>query len=352
MAYGKYLGVRIINALVVLVVVIFIISALFNKVAEDQLRVEIEERVRGETRNNLAFMRMDAEGQRNFIETRRNYYIGIYGLDKSYTERVLGRTKDTLTLDFGKAHVLKSPTGSKNVSTMIKEVLPRSILLFTTAGIIYTIMGILVGLKSAQRAGSSMDKGISIFALITLSLPMWWVGMIFILLFAFKLQWFPASSYPLPQYENFFQYAGGVLYRMFLPLITIVFVSFGAWAYTSRNLVIGILQEDFVMVARAKGVPERKVIYGHVLRAAAPSIVTLTIFTLLASLGGAIITESVFNWPGMGRLYWSAIQMNELPVIMGLTFVNVFLYLFAMVLADLVYGYLDPRIKVGISGRV
>ncbi|HEB37152.1 MAG TPA: ABC transporter permease, partial [Thermoplasmatales archaeon] len=137
-----------------------------------------------------------------------------------------------------------------------------------------------------------------------------------------------------------------------LPLITIVFVSFGGWAYTSRNLVIGILQEDFVRVARAKGVPERKVIYGHVLRAAAPSIVTLTIFTLLGSIGGAIITESVFNWPGMGRLYWTAIQMNEITIIMGLTFVTVFLYLFGMVFADLIYGYLDPRIKVGVSGRM
>ena len=351
MAYGRYLALRIINALIVLVVVIFVISALFNKVAEDQLKITIEEQVRGETRNPT-FARMSAEKQKEFIAQRKEYYIHVYGLDKSYIQRVMDRTKDTLTLQFGKAHELRSPTGSKEVSTIIKEVLPRSILLFTTAGIIYSIIGILVGLKSAQRAGSPLDKGISIFALVSLSLPMWWVGMIFILIFAFKLGWFPASSYPLPQYENLLQYIGGVLYKMALPLITIVFVNFGGWAYTSRNLVIGILQEDFVMVARAKGVPERKVIYGHVLRAAAPSIVTLTIFTLLGSLGGAIITETVFNWPGMGRLYWAAIQMNEIPVIMGLTFVNIFLYLFAMVLADLVYGYLDPRIKVGVSGRV
>jgi len=351
MAYGKYLVVRLLNALVVLIIVIFVISALFNKVAEEQLTVQIEENIRAATRDP-AFARMSEAKQKEFIENRREYYIQMHGLDKSYVERVFGRTINTLTLDFGKSHRLPSPTGSKEVSTIIKEVLPRSILLFTTAGIIYSVIGILVGLKSAQRAGSSLDKGISIFALITLSLPMWWVGMIFILLFAFKLQWFPASSFPLPQYENFFQYAGGVLYKMFLPLITIVFVSFGAWAYTSRNLVIGILQEDFVMVARAKGVPERKVIYGHVLRAAAPSIVTLTIFTLLGSIGGAIITESVFNWPGMGRLYWSAIQMNEISIIMGLTFVTVFLYLFGMVFADLVYGYLDPRIKVGVSGKI
>ncbi|HIP75450.1 MAG TPA: ABC transporter permease, partial [Thermococcus paralvinellae] len=103
--------------------------------------------------------------------------------------------------------------------------------------------------------------------------------------------------------------------------------------------------------ARAKGVPERKVIYGHALRAAAPPIITMTIFSLLGSLGGAIITEGVFNWPGMGRLYWTALQQNETRLLMGVTFVTVALYLISMILADLAYGYLDPRVKVGASQR-
>ncbi|MEA1993921.1 MAG: ABC transporter permease [Euryarchaeota archaeon] len=351
MAYGKYFGLRVLNAILVLVVVMFIISALFNTVMEDRQRVTVRETVAAESRDP-SIAQMSAKEREEWVKNRIEYYTELYGLDDPYLEKVITRTKNTLTLKLGVSHKLPAPSGSKKVTDIILGYLPRSILLFTTAAMIYSIIGIFLGLKAAQRAGSSLDKGISVFGLLTRSLPMWWIGMLFILLFAFELDWFPASSYPLPQYENFFQYAGGVLYKMILPLVTIVFVSFGGWAYTSRNLVIGILQEDYIMVARAKGVPERKVIYGHVLRAAAPSIVTLTIFTFLGTLGGAIITESVFNWPGMGRLYWAALQMDEIEVIMGLTLVTVFLYLAGMVLADLIYGYLDPRVKVGASQNV
>jgi peptide/nickel transport system permease protein len=138
---------------------------------------------------------------------------------------------------------------------------------------------------------------------------------------------------------------------MALPLATVVFVSFGAWTYITRNIVVGTLQEDFVMAARAKGLPERKILYGHVLRTASPPIVTMSILSLLSSLGGAIITESVFTWPGMGRLYWIALQQGDLRVLLGLTFVTTFIFVVAMVLVDLVYGFLDPRVKVGMLHR-
>jgi peptide/nickel transport system permease protein len=142
-----------------------------------------------------------------------------------------------------------------------------------------------------------------------------------------------------------------LLWHMALPLATVVFVSFGAWTYITRNIVVGTLQEDFVMAARAKGLPERKIIYGHVLRSASPPIVTMSILSLIGSLGGAIITESVFTWPGMGRLYWIALQQGDLRVLLGLTFITTFIFVVAMVLVDLVYGFLDPRVKVGMMRR-
>ena len=136
---------------------------------------------------------------------------------------------------------------------------------------------------------------------------------------------------------------------MTLPLLTIVTVSFGGWAWIIRNIMIGTLQEDYILVARAKGVPERKVIYGHALRASAPPIVTMVIFALLGSMSGAIITEVVFNWPGMGRLYWTAITQNAVNLVVGLTYIFTLLYLLSMILADLMYAWLDPRVKVGAS---
>ncbi len=121
--------------------------------------------------------------------------------------------------------------------------------------------------------------------------------MMFLLIFAFKLGWFPLSSMFDPQLTGW-AHIKDVLWKLALPVITYVFVAFGGWAWTTRNIMIGTLQEDFIMAARAKGVPERKIIYGHALRAAAPPpIVTMIIFSLLGSLGGAIISELVFNYP-------------------------------------------------------
>ncbi|RLI13824.1 ABC transporter permease, partial [Candidatus Bathyarchaeota archaeon] len=101
----------------------------------------------------------------------------------------------------------------------------------------------------------------------------------------------------------------------------------------------------------AKGLPERKVLYGHVLRTASPSIVTMSILSLLGSLGGAIITESVFTWPGMGTLYWMCLLSGDVEVLLAVTYVLTLLYLIAMVLADLLYGLLDPRVRVGMMAR-
>ena len=105
------------------------------------------------------------------------------------------------------------------------------------------------------------------------------------------------------------------------------------------------MQEDFVTTARAKGVPERKVIYGHVLRAASPPIVTMSAFGIIGSFFGAIISETVFQWPGMGQLYWTAINVNDTSVVMAVTYASVFLIILVKFTLDLIYGILDPRVK-------
>jgi peptide/nickel transport system permease protein len=170
-----------------------------------------------------------------------------------------------------------------------------------------------------------------------------------------KITWVIAIPQVLPPIEIVFTGVTAqildLLWHMALPLATVVFVSFGAWTYITRNIVVGTLQEDFVMAARAKGLPERKILYGHVLRTASPPIVTMSILSLIGSLGGAIITESVFTWPGMGRLYWIALQQGDLRVLLGLTFITTFIFVIAMVLVDLIYGFLDPRVKVGSLRR-
>ncbi len=173
--------------------------------------------------------------------------------------------------------------------------------------------------------------------------------MLFIFYFSYTLEIFPSGGMvSIPPPEDPIAYALDVMYHLALPLITFVFVNFGGWSYATRSIVLNVLTEDFVNTARAKGLPERKILYGHVLRSASPPIVTSTTLAILGSIGGAIITEAVFNWPGLGRLFYVAILNGDMPVVLGLTYISTFLYVFAVLVLDFVYMILDPRVRVGI----
>jgi peptide/nickel transport system permease protein len=182
------------------------------------------------------------------------------------------------------------------------------------------------------------------FAVISSSFPVWWVGMLMIFLFAFTYQIFPARATPtLPLTDP--GYIGALLYHMTLPLITIVLIGFGSWAYLVRNFMVGTMQEDFITAKKIIGIDKKKIVYKHALKNAAPPIITILALSLSGSLGGAIITEAVFDWPGMGRLYFEAISVMDLPVIIGATYVLTLLFLISIFVADLLYGYFDPRVK-------
>ena len=134
---------------------------------------------------------------------------------------------------------------------------------------------------------------------------------------------------------------------MALPVITISLIGFGAWAYLVRNFMVGVLQEDYITAKKIMGISKRKIIYKHALKNAAPPIVTILALSLSGSLGGAIITEAVFDWPGMGRLYFDAIGVMDLPIIIGATYILTVLFLISIFIADLLYGYFDPRVRRG-----
>jgi peptide/nickel transport system permease protein len=166
--------------------------------------------------------------------------------------------------------------------------------------------------------------------------------MIFVFSFSYNL--FPARATPTiaPTEPG---YVVALLYHMTLPLITIVLIGFGTWAYLVRNFMVGIMHEDFIFVKKAIGIRQSKIVFGSALKNAAPPIVTVLALSMSGSLGGAIITEAVFDWPGMGRLYFEAINVMDLPVIIGATYVLTAFFLISIFVADLLYGYLDPRIR-------
>ena len=281
-----------------------------------------------------------------FVQAQIDQRIKALGLDNPwYSPQRIGFTMyKILILDFGNATFLTSDSGSSNVGEILLEKIPRTVLLFTTATIIISMIGIFLGALSGSKVGSVVDRLTSTFAVISSSFPVWWIGMLMIFLFAFTYHIFPARATPsiLPSEPG---YIVALLYHMALPLITIVIIGFGSWAYLVRNFMVGTMQEDFITAKKAIGIKKNKIIYRHALKNAAPPIVTILALSLSGSLGGAIITEAVFDWPGMGRLYFEAISVMDLPIIIGATYVLTVLFLISIFIADLLYGYFDPRVK-------
>jgi len=347
----KYLIFRTFQALVTLGIVILILSSLFNSMSEEQLQTRVRQQVTAQIRNNPNLQQLSENELNEWRENEISKLRDRWGLDQPVWQRIFVDAWDRMRLNFGQSYIITGPGGSRQVMDIIMARLPRTMLLFTTAAVIYVLLGLVVGLKAAQVAGGKLDKFLSIFGMTSSSMPMWWLGMLAILIFAYQLGWFPSTALPLPQTTGFSYYIG-VLYRIALPLATIVFNLFGARAWVTRNIVTDVLQDDYIMAARAKGVPERKVIYGHTLRTAAPPVVTSALLTLLMSIGGAMITEVVFNWPGLGLLTTVAIMQNDIPVVMGVMFITSAIYIFGYLIADLLYGLLDPRVEVGTSGSM
>ena len=332
----------------VLMVTLLITIALVGSNMDTILKQGIVFQVRSEITENPAIAESfsSVEEFENFIQSQIDQRIKVLGLGEPwYSPQRIGLTMyKILLLDFGHATFLTSDSGSSDVKDIIFEKLPRTILLFTTATIIISVIGVFLGALSGSKVGSIIDRITSSFAIISSSFPVWWIGMLMIFLFAFVYQIFPARATPdIPSSDP--GYIGALLYHMALPLITIVMIGFGSWAYLVRNFMVGIMQEDFIIAKKTIGINQKKVIYIHALKNAAPPIVTILALSLSGSLGGAIITEAVFDWPGMGRLYFEAITVMDLPVIIGATYILTVFFLVSILIADLLYGYFDPRVR-------
>ena len=411
----------------VLMVTLLLTIALVGSNMDSILRQGVSAQVRGEIAENPAVAEsfgspaeLDA-----YVRERIDERAAALGLDEPWhSPHRLGMSMyRVLVLDFGHATFLTSDSGSSDVREILLEKMPRTILLFTTATVAISVIGVLLGSLAGSRVGSKTDRITSAFAVVSSSFPVWWIGMLVIFAFAFTYQVFPARATPsLPPgdpgyaaallyhmvlplitivavgfgsktdritsafavvsssfpvwwigmlvifafaftYQVFPAratpslppgdpgYAAALLYHMVLPLITIVAVGFGSWAYLVRNFMAGIMQEDYIAAKRTMGVPARRIVYGHALRNAAPPIVTILALSLSGSLGGAVITEAVFDWPGMGRLYFDAITVMDLPVIVGATYVLTAFFLASILAADVLYGYFDPRVRTGGAPR-
>ncbi len=234
-----------------------------------------------------------------------------------------------------------------NVTDRIVEGIPCSFSLCIGAAIIWMFFGILLGYLSAIRAGGWLDRSLTVVAVAGISLPVFLLATLFLYFFTYKLELFPASGY-IPLEEDPIQWA----YHLILPWFTLAILNIGFYSRVLRSNMLDSLREDYVRTARAKGLTERRVLLKHVLRNSLIPIVTLFGLDFGATIGGgAIITEVLFSLNGVGAYAAEAIQNLDLPPIMGVTLFGAFFVVLFNAVADVLYAYLDPRIRLGTSAQ-
>jgi peptide/nickel transport system permease protein len=219
--------------------------------------------------------------------------------------------------------------------------LPVTVVLAVGASIVWVLMGLPIGVVSAIKPRSARDRAGMLFALFGVSAPVFWLGYVMLYIFWFKLQWFPGSTLPLGEGLSESILRG----RFVLPWITLSLTFAAFYARMTRSNLIETMSEDYIRTARAKGLSERRVIFKHGLRAALTPVVTMFGLDLGILLGGAVITEQVFNLPGLGHYVVDALTTNDFPAVMGVTVFAAFFIIVANLVVDVAYAFLDPRVR-------
>ncbi len=250
--------------------------------------------------------------------------------------------RDLFSGDFGTSFNYRQP-----VLEVIMERVPATVLLIGTATILSIIIGVVLGVILAWKRGSRIDViGLSV-SLILYSMPTFWIAIIMVMLFAVYWQIFPLGGMSSPGvfYTTFWGEIASKLRHLFLPAVTFALILIGEYVLIMRSSLLEVMREDYMLTARAKGVSNRNLLRRHALPNAMLPVVTLIAINLGFIVGGAIQIETVFSWPGLGRLMYSALTNRDYPVLQGLFLFVTVAVVSANFLADILYRYLDPRVK-------
>jgi peptide/nickel transport system permease protein len=224
---------------------------------------------------------------------------------------------------------------------LLKDRLPVTVSLAVGAAVIWLVGGVLAGVISALRRRSVVDRTVMVLALAGVSLPIYFTGLVAQLVFVHSLKWFPGGDY-VPFAEDPAGWAG----KLFLAWTTLALLYAATYARLTRATMLETVGEDYIRTARAKGLRERTVIGKHAMRSVMTPIITVFGLDLGAALGGAILTESVFSLPGIGKLAIDAVNQKDLPIILGVTLFGAFFIIAANLIVDLLYAAIDPRVRV------
>jgi peptide/nickel transport system permease protein len=263
-----------------------------------------------------------------------------YGLDRPIHEQLFVYMGRVLQGDLGDSYRYREP-----VLSVIGRHLAPTLLLMITSLFMASVIGTAIGTFLAPRAGSPTDVTVSILAVSSYSIPVFWLGLMLILLFAIRLDWFPVSGmYDVLRSNKGIDRVLDVLYHLVLPALTLSLVWLGQYVRLARSSVLQVLNEDFITAVRAVGFRPNTILVHHALRNALLPIVSVLGIQLGLAIGGAVLTETVFAWPGLGRVIYEGILARDTPLIMGAYVVMSVCVALASLLADLLYASLDPRV--------
>lgn len=258
------------------------------------------------------------------------------GLDRPMHEQLLVWLGNLLQGDLGISYTQYRP-----VTTVIWDVFPNTVILITAGLLLSLVVSLVFGVLAARRQYGFFDNVTSFVSYFGLAMPVFWFGLMLQLLFAVKLGWLPSAN----MYSVGESGLWDLLKHLALPAFTIAIGSIAGWSRYVRSSTLEVLGQDYVRTARAKGLQEQRVVWGHVLKNALIPFVTVVSIDIPLYLTGAVLTETVYAWPGMGRLFFDSLAVRDYPVLMGTLVLGAVLIVLGNLVADILYGLLDPRIK-------
>ena len=250
-----------------------------------------------------------------------------YGLDRPLPEQFALYLGALLQGDLGESARSRRP-----VLEELKTYFPNTVVLATAAILVALATGIPLGILAASRQGSWLDLGVMVLALLGVSMPVFWFGLLAILIFSVELGWFPVAG-------------KGTLAHLVLPAVTLGINATALLARMTRGTLVEVLSQDYIRTARAKGLAERVVIFKHALRNALIPVVTVAGLEFGSLLAGAVITETIFAWPGLGQLLVGSILSRDYPVVQGAVLLVAFTFTLVNLMVDLLYAWIDPRVR-------
>ncbi len=282
------------------------------------------------------------QGQEKMDPKIKEALMHELGLDRPLYIQFIIYLKNVFTLNLGTSFLSHRP-----VATIIKERLVNTLVLMISGNILSILLAVSLGVIAAWKRGSKTDVGSLISALTMTSMPMFWVGGIILMVFSVRLDLFPMYGTTKIGYShpNLISFLSDYIHHLFLPMITMALVSFGALFLIMRNALLDVFSEDYIFTAQAVGLSERTILFKNALQNAMLPLITVIAIRIGFMMSGALLTETVFSWPGLGYTIYQAVEFRDYPVLQGAFLIITILVILSNFLAEIIYGLADPRVR-------